>query len=182
MAVEVTVGPRSKHPGKGEAHEELVSAVFAASYRRLVAQLIAVAGDRAEAEEAVQEAFARAVAAGPGWGEVTNPEAWLRTVAINVLRTKARRSALLRRLTPMLVQPVSVPGTTEDHVRLITAMRSLHRDQREVLALHYFADLPVAEVAAELGIPEGTVKSRLKRAREALARLLPSESEEVDRV
>jgi RNA polymerase sigma factor (sigma-70 family) len=182
MAAEVAVGPRSKHSRKGEAHEELVGAVFEASYRRLVAQLIGVTGDRSEAEEAVQEAFARAVAAGPGWRDVANPEAWLRTVAINVLRTKARRNALLRRLTPMLAQPVSVPGIAEDHLRLITAMRSLPRDHREALALHYFADLPVAEIAAELGVPEGTVKSRLKRAREALARLLPSESEEVDRV
>jgi RNA polymerase sigma factor (sigma-70 family) len=182
MAAEVAVGPRESHPSKGEAHEQLVAAVFEASYRRLVAQLIGVTGDCSEAEEAVQEAFARAVAAGPGWREVTNPEAWLRTVALNVLRTKARRSALLRRLTPLLPQPASVPGISEDHLRLITAMRTLPRDQREVLSLHYFADLRVSDIAAELGIPVGTVKSRLKRGREALARLLPSDVEEVDRV
>ena len=175
------MGPRGRQPGR-DAHEELVAAVFQASYRRLVAQLVGITGDRSEAEEAVQEAFARAVAAGPGWREVANPEAWLRTVAINVLRTRARRGAVLRRLTPLLRQPAAVPGVSEDHLRLITAMRSLPRDQREVLALHYFADLRVADVAAELGLPVGTVKSRLKRGREALARLLPRDVEEVDRV
>ena len=182
MAAEVAVRPRDKRPHGGASHEEHVAAVFEGSYRRLVAQLIGVTGDRSEAEEAVQEAFARAVAAGAGWGEVANPEAWLRTVALNVLRTKARRHALLRRLTPLLPEPATVPGVSEDHVPLITAMRTLPRDQREVLALHYFADLPVAEIATELDIPAGTVKSRLKRGREALARLLPSESEEVGRV
>jgi RNA polymerase sigma-70 factor, ECF subfamily len=182
MVAEVGVGPRERHRSRDARHEELVAAVFEASYRRLVAQLIGVTGDRSEAEEAVQEAFARAVAAGPSWQEVTNPEAWLRVVALNVLRTKARRSALLRRLTPMIPQPAGVPGVSEDHLRLITAMRTLPREQREVLSLHYFADLRVADIADELGIPVGTVKSRLKRGREALATLLPSDVEEVDRV
>ncbi len=182
MAAEVAVGPRDRHPSGRESPEELVAAVFEASYRRLVAQLIGVTGDRFEAEEAVQEAFARAVAAGPAWREVANPEAWLRTVTLNVLRNKARRSALLRRLIPLVPSPASVPGISEDHLRIVTALRHLPRDQREVLSLHYFADLRVVDIAAELGLPVGTVKSRLKRGREALARLLPSDVEEVDRV
>src|SRR5919107_4930667 len=95
-----------RHRSRRESHEEFVAAVFEASYRRLVAQLAGVAGDRTEAEEAVQEAFARAVAAGPSWQEVANPEAWLRVVALNVLRTRARRTGLLRRITPLLASPV----------------------------------------------------------------------------
>ena len=126
------------------------------------------------------EAFARAVAAGPSWHEVANPEAWLRVVALNVLRTRARRSGLLRRATPLLAAPVASEEPDVDHVPLVTAMRQLPRVQREVLALHYFADLPVAEVAAGLGVPVGTVKSRLSRGREALARLLPSDDSEVE--
>ena len=165
-----------------ESHEAHVAAVFEASYRRLVAQLMGVAGDRTEAEEAVQEAFARAVAAGASWQEVANPEAWLRVVALNVLRTRARRSGLLRKVTPLLAPPAGAPEASDDHLPLLAAVRSLPRDQREVVALHYFADLPVAEVAAELGVPVGTVKSRLSRGRTALATLLPSDVEEGRRV
>ena len=51
-------------------------------------------------------------------------------------------------------------------------------DHREVVVLHYLADLGTAAIAAELGIPEGTVKSRLSRARARLAALL-DENEEV---
>ena len=54
--------------------EEMVGEVFRASYRRLVTQLYAVTGDRVEAEDAVQEAFARAVASGERWRDVLNPE------------------------------------------------------------------------------------------------------------
>ena len=58
---------------------------------------------------------------------------------------------------------------------MIAALRQLPDSQREVLALHYLADLPVLEVAELLGVPEGTVKSRLMRGREALAALLSEE-------
>ena len=59
-----------------------------------------------------------------------------------------------------------------DHVAIVTALAQVDRDQREAVVLHYLADLGVAEIAAELGIPEGTVKSRLSRARVRLADLL----------
>jgi RNA polymerase sigma factor (sigma-70 family) len=54
-------------------------------------------------------------------------------------------------------------------------MRRLSEAHREVLAMHYLADLPVAEIATTLGVPQGTVKSRLMRGREALAAQLGSE-------
>ena len=58
---------------------------------------------------------------------------------------------------------------------VLEAMRALPERQREVLALHYLADLPVAEIATTLRVPEGTVKSRLMRGREALAAELGKE-------
>jgi RNA polymerase sigma-70 factor (ECF subfamily) len=160
--------------------EELVGEVFRASYRRLVTQLYAVTGDRVEAEDAVQEAFARAVASGERWREVLNPEGWLRTVALNVVRTRARRTRLFSVLSRRIATPVEVPGVSEDHLVLVGAMQRLTARQREVLALHYFADLTVADIAAELGVPEGTVKTRLKRARDALGALLRPEPTEVE--
>jgi RNA polymerase sigma factor (sigma-70 family) len=160
--------------------EELVGEVFQTSYRRLVTQLYAVTGDRVEAEDAVQEAFARAVASGERWREVVNPEGWLRTVALNVVRTRVRRTRLFSVLSRRIGAPAEVPGISEDHLLLVGAMRRLTARQREVLALHYFADLSVADIAVELGVPEGTVKTRLKRARDALGALLRPEPSEVD--
>jgi RNA polymerase sigma-70 factor (ECF subfamily) len=57
-------------------------------------------------------------------------------------------------------------------VALVTALRVLDRHHREVVVLHYLADLGIADIATELGIAEGTVKSRLSRARARLGELL----------
>ena len=154
------------------ADDGYVREVYEASYRRLVAQAYAVAGDRVEAEDAVQEAFARAVAAGDRFRRVDNPEAWLRTVALNVLRRRWRRASLFRALTPRLATPADVPGISEDHVAVVQGLRSLPFQQRETLALFYLGDLSVQEIAATLGVADGTVKSRLTRGRTALAAVM----------
>lgn len=154
------------------ADDGYVREIYEASYRRLVAQAYAVAGDRVEAEDAVQEAFARAVAAGDRFRRLDNPEAWLRTVALNVLRRRWRRASLFRALTPRLATPADVPGISEDHVAVVEGLRSLPFQQRETLALFYLGDLSVHEIAATLGVADGTVKSRLTRGRTALAAVM----------
>ena len=70
------------------------------------------------------------------------------------------------------------PPAVEQHLALVEALRGLPPGQREVLTLHYFADLPVVEIAETLRIREGTVKSRLSRGREALAALLTEEDDD----
>ena len=67
--------------------------IYDSSYRRLVAQLYALSGSQQEAEDAVQEAFVRAIAQGDRWPGVEKPEAWLRTVALNHLRNNGDISA-----------------------------------------------------------------------------------------
>ena len=168
------MGRRDEQPSRRTPHEERVAAVFAASYRRLVAQLIGVTGDRSEAEEAVQEAFARAVAAGDRFGRLDNPEAWLRTVALNVVRRRWKRARLFSAVSPQVAAPSDVPGISEDHVAIVEALRALPFQQREAVALFYLGDLSVLEIAATLKVAEGTVKSRLTRGRTALAGLLRS--------
>jgi RNA polymerase sigma-70 factor (ECF subfamily) len=146
--------------------------LYAASYRRLVVQMYALTGDLSEAQEVVQEAFVRALAAAGRFAELDNPEAWLRHVAINVTRSRYRRrkthELLLRRIGP----PPVVADNSADHVALMAAMRRLPAGQRAALALHYLADLPLNEVAQALGVSVGTVKSRLARGRAALGALL----------
>ena len=58
---------------------------------------------------------------------------------------------------------------TPDRVALVSALRQLPLAQREALVLHHLVGLPVADVAAELRVPEGTIKARLSRGRTALA-------------
>jgi RNA polymerase sigma-70 factor (sigma-E family) len=154
-----------------------VDELYAATYRRLVVQLYAVCGDMADAEDAVQEAFVTALRKRREFDRVANPEAWVRTVALNQLRGGWRHASVVRRLQP------KVPGSQRpvevgpEHVAIVTALASVDPDQREVVVLHYLADLGTAEIAADLGIPEGTVKSRLSRARAKLAGLLEEREE-----
>jgi RNA polymerase sigma-70 factor (ECF subfamily) len=150
--------------------------VFDASYRRLVVQLYAVVGDAGEAEDLVQEAFVRASASGSRFLKVENPEAWLRRTAVNLHRNRWRKLRNFARIRPQLETRSDLPGLDE-HLIVIDALRRLSEPQREVLALHYLADLPVHEIATALGVPEGTVKSRLMRGREALAAQLGKGSE-----
>lgn len=148
------------------------------SYRRLVVQLYGVVGDAAEAEDLVQEAFVRAAAAGQRFLRVDNPEAWLRTTAINLHRNRWRKLRNFTAVRSQLATPVDLPGL-EDHLAVMEALRKLPAIHREVLALHYLADLDVTGIATTLGVAEGTVKSRLARAREAMAALLTEEGDDV---
>jgi RNA polymerase sigma-70 factor (ECF subfamily) len=152
------------------------AAFYTSSFSRLVGQVFLVTGDLGDAEDLVQEAMARASAR---WGRLRDydvPEAWVRRVAMNLAADRGRRSrrrlAALVRLAAMPTKAVELP--VEDR-RIVAALGTLPLSQRQVLVLHHLADLPVAEVAQTLRVPVGTVKSRLKRARRALAAVLDSE-------
>jgi RNA polymerase sigma-70 factor, ECF subfamily len=153
--------------------------VYDASYGRLVLQLYALCGDPADAEDAVQEAFVKAVGMGAAFDRVLNPEAWLRTVALNHQRNSWRHAKVVSRFRGAVPGPQGSPELGPDHVAVVRALTGVDPDQRLVVVLHYLADLGTAQIAAELGIPEGTVKSRLSRGRERLAPML-DEREESD--
>jgi RNA polymerase sigma-70 factor, ECF subfamily len=152
--------------------------VYAAAYPRLVGQLVGVTGDPAEAEDVVMEAFARAASRLREFAELDNPEAWLRTVAVNLARSRFRRMLRRTHLLPRLVESEAYADLPEDRLALMAALRRLPAAQREAVALHHLADLPVAEVALTLGVPVGTVKARLARGRAALAVLLSHTQED----
>jgi RNA polymerase sigma-70 factor (sigma-E family) len=148
-----------------------VAEVYHACYRRLVVQLFAFTTDLTEAQDAVQEAFARAVARPRGFAGIDNPEAWLRTVALNVVRRRWRRRRVLDVIL-LRERPLHDPAghdRTDLRTDLSEALDAIPRSYREVIVLHYYADLSVEEIAAALGVPAGTVKSRLARGRTALA-------------
>ena len=156
-----------------EIHE-----LYAASYRRLLGQLIGVTGSVAEAEDVVQEAFVRGLDHPARLLGADNPEAWLRTVAVNLARSRWRRAQRLIGLAPRLVEEPR-DGDPDGHAVLLQALRRLPAGQREVIALHHLADLTVDQVADTLGLPTGTVKARLSRGRAALSALLVEEGPHV---
>ena len=173
----------AEEPGRLAA-ERAVAEVYRASYRRLVTQLYAFTTDLTEAQDVVQEAFARALARPRGFAGIDNPEAWLRTVALNVVRRRWRRrqvlDTIMLRTRPTQELIAAAPGPERSDLR--DAVAALPRVYREVVVLHYLADLGVDEVAAVLGVPTGTVKSRLSRARGALAAHLPGYASEASHV
>ena len=149
-----------------------IGELYDAAYPRLVLQLFAICGDQVDAEDAVQEAFVKALATGAAFDRVDHPEAWLRKVALNHQRNVWRRTGVARRFLTSVPGPRQTAELDPDHVAVMDALSQLDLDHRTVLVLHHLADLGTAEIARELGIPEGTVKSRLARGRTRLAPLL----------
>ncbi|MBT2248825.1 sigma-70 family RNA polymerase sigma factor [Arthrobacter sp. BHU FT2] len=107
---------------------------------------------------------------------------WLLVTATNVARNKVRSTLRYERLIRKLPQPQEVPdhsgwvieSVDEDQLsqRLHQAFRSLGRQDQQIIALCVLEDMSTAEVSALLGIPPGTVKSRLSRAKQKLAHLM----------
>jgi len=153
---------------------------YAGAVDRLLGQLFLVTGDLHEAEEIVQEAFARASARWPRLRDYDVPEAWVRRVALNLAADGARRRRRRLRALLRLGPPPHVPAASADALALAAALRTLPVAHRQVLVLHYLVDLPVGEIAATLSVSPGTVKSWLARGRKALAAAL-DDSLEVQR-
>jgi RNA polymerase sigma-70 factor (sigma-E family) len=122
----------------------------------------AIVGSANVAEEIAQEAFLRVYS---GWSGIESPDAFLRTVLVNLCRSNLRRAQLERSNASAGVHKVqSEPELDETWI----ALRRLPFRQRAVLALRYYGDLSEVEIAALLGCRLGTVKSARHRA---LARL-----------
>lgn len=162
--------------------DDALAELYVGVYPRLLAQAYAISGSRAEAEDAVQEAFTRALLRPGTMRRLDSPEAWLRTVMLNVLRSRWRRARRWAGLAPRLVQETSGEGLSPDRVALVTALAQLPQSQREAVVLHHIGDLSVRDIAAALNVPEGTVKARLSRGRTALAALLGGDDETVEEV
>ena len=158
----------------GVQDDELAE-LYAAACPRLVGLLTVIGGSRADAEEVAQDAFVRLLEHWPKVRTYDDPEAWVRLVAVRMLVSRLRRrTSALAGLRRLRVQaPGAEPGPESGTaLELMEALATLPVTHRAVVVLHHLLDLPVDEVAAQLKVPAGTVKSRLSRARAALAPLL----------
>jgi RNA polymerase sigma-70 factor (ECF subfamily) len=145
---------------------------YAATFRRVVGQVYAMTGNLSEAEDSVQEAYARAW---ERWGKIraySDPEAWVRTVAYRISVSSWRKAAVRRSAQQRERADGDVPGMNPDYLALVAALRKISADQRQSIVLHHLVGLSVEEIAAETGAPSGTVKTRLARGRKALAQHL----------
>ncbi|MEU7295163.1 RNA polymerase sigma factor [Streptomyces exfoliatus] len=160
--------------------------IFDDHARVVYAHAVRTTGDWALAEDVMSLTFLEA------WrlrdklrDEVRSVRAWLLGIATNVMRNTSRSARRHREAMSRLSLPEPLPdfsdevvGQMVDAQRLAAAARALQRlkrTEREVFALVVWSDLGYAAAAEALGIPVGTVRSRLSRAREKLRRLVDEE-------
>src|SRR5687768_14051380 len=152
------------------ARSELVDVMFRRHYAALVRLAFVMVGDRGAAEDAVQDAF---VSLHRNWRKLRDPEAaeaYVRSAVLNRCRSWVRRQAVQRAKKPLLLVREEPPKGPEDAAvgheevgSLVSAMRTLPRRQREVLACRYVLELSVAETADLLEISGGSVKVHTHR-------------------
>jgi RNA polymerase sigma-70 factor (ECF subfamily) len=151
--------------------------VHIASLRRYARALMR---NSADAEDLVQEALTRAVARADSFQAGTNLRAWLFTILHNVHVNQVRSKAARPQEVDVddVESKLVSPPRQEERVELREMMRAideLPEEQRKVLLLVALEGLKYDEVADMLGVPIGTVMSRLSRAREAVRAKLANE-------
>ncbi|MGA2512728.1 MAG: sigma-70 family RNA polymerase sigma factor [Candidatus Limnocylindrales bacterium] len=168
--------------GDRAAFDDLVRSRIDAVYRTS----LAIVGDRGDAADATQETFVSAWCHRAALREPDSFDAWLGRISLNACRRQLRRRGRTRVREIRLVDPEderepasperALDDRTADADVFDRAFARLSVDDRAVLVLHHFQERPVAEIAAVLGAPAGTIKSRLHRARAALESALTKEA------
>ncbi len=145
----------------------------------VVNYLARLTGSRDRAEDLGQETFLRLFRAAAGYSERGFLRALLYRIATNLVRSEERRERRLRLLAPFLrrddrSEPAAAAGLLRDELQreVAAAIAELPLGYRVPLVLHEIEGWPYAEVARELNMSEGTVKSRIHRGRERLRRRL----------
>lgn len=140
-------------------------------YRGVLKLAYVMSGRWSIAEDVTQEAFMQLLARWDS-GELRRPDAWVRTVAVNLARSRLRRVAAEVRALARLAgesRQENLDPETADVAAFWAVVRGLPRRQGLAVALFYAEDRPVREVAELMGCAEGTVKALLHQARTRLA-------------
>ena len=158
--------------GDADAFDELARQRIDSVYRTA----LGILGNPADARDATQEALISAWRSLGSLREVERFDAWLYRITLNAARMVARKRRGVRELR--LTGDFDASGGTLAGVGAADfdrAFETLTVDQRALLLDHHLDALPIARLAERLGIAEGTVKSRLFAARQALDRALQAE-------
>ena len=160
--------------GDAAAYEEIVHRYGQIAFRTAYV----ITGSAADAEDATQDGFMKAYRALDRFRAGSDLRPWLLRIVANEARNRLRSSGRRQRLELRLIEgfrpgdaapsPEAVAVASDERRRLLASVSALSEEDRLVIASRYFLELNVEETSAALGIPEGTVKSRLSRA---LARL-----------
>ena len=177
-------GARPGRDNRGAAPEvtaepaQQVTELFQAHQLELVRLAVLMVGDLATAEDVVQDAFEQLHRRWRTLRKPSNALHYARSAVLNGCRSVHRRRLVARRHEPRIAasawRDTDAAAAVEQRTELIDAFRALPRRQREVLALRYYLDMSVADVAAMLHISPGAVRSTASRGLDALARILPS--------
>ena len=155
------------------SRDEVAHELWDQHYAQLAGWCAALVGDRDAAHDIASEAFTRMLSK---WVGVRDPRGFLYVTATNLARDRWRREQRDRRLNARLemVTPTSAPATDP---WLRDLVERLPDRMRAPVLLHYYADMSIAEVAAALHRPQGTIKRTLSDARSRLHAWLETENE-----
>jgi RNA polymerase sigma-70 factor, ECF subfamily len=165
---------REARRGSVEALETLFRREWPRAYR--AAYL--VVHDAAVAEDIAQEAFLAAVRALDRFDRSRPFGPWMHRIAVNRAIDVSRARALRREVDAAAAAPEAAPPDRPSlpfSDELVGALRELGPEQRAIVALRYLFEYTPGEIARALDLPRGTVNSRLRRALDRLAELLPEE-------
>jgi RNA polymerase sigma-70 factor (sigma-E family) len=155
--------------------DELVTVLYREHATGLIRCAVVILGDRATAEDVVQEAFCGLYRR---WAHLSDPAKslpYVRAAVLNRCRTVLRGRA--RRIRVGFTGPAAPSAEDEaligeDHRAVLAGLRMLPPRQREALALRFLADLDEPEIARLMGVSQGTVKSTISRGLAALGKHL----------
>jgi len=165
--------------GDPEAFVELITE----RERSMVRTAMAILGDPADASDALQDALTSIWLNLPSLRDAERFGVWSDRILVNACRLTLRRRARgrVRQISLDAVDPSRLPGASApddgvaDRMAFGSAFDRLDADERAILTFHHLDDRPLAEIAAILGIPVGTAKSRLHTARRSLERAMIEE-------
>jgi len=178
-------------PAARERDDDFFESLVEDHYRRVYTLIYRIVHNEADAADLTQETFVRVYRALPRLRAEGASATWIRRIATNLSLDFLRRRKAAPQCTSLdaptsddaePVQARDVADRSADPEKLLAgeertqvlrrAVASLPDDYRAVIVLHHMEEMRVEEIAAVLGVPEGTVKSRLSRARKALFRKL----------
>jgi DNA-directed RNA polymerase specialized sigma24 family protein len=151
--------------------------LFQDEYPQITRTAYLILGDWDQAREVAQEAFTRMYAQWKKVSKYERPGAWARRIAIRLAVGSTRRNVLFAQAVAKLETDPPPPASPDLDLR--SAIRSLPRAQRAAIVLHYLFDLPVVEVAENMGCSVSTAKVHLHHARKRLGEILHEEVNDV---